>query len=206
MQLFQTVVRRWESVYAMMSVALDEALSLRARSELVCARLQVSVADELFGMLADTLVGGCDALADHGRHVSDLPVVVPLNANFFRGDAAQSAASWNHLLHHVLLGGRSRFFQKIRILSDTVETLTREFHESTDEIVANLSVGPGPCWRMLDPLHYDMNTCLREVEVILKSFLRALPAEQVSAFSRQLDAPPAQRRDRVRTRLSRVSA
>ncbi len=29
--VFQTVVQRWECTYAMMSVALDDALSLRAR-------------------------------------------------------------------------------------------------------------------------------------------------------------------------------
>jgi hypothetical protein len=33
--LYQVVVRRWECSYAMMSVSLDEAFSLRAAGELV---------------------------------------------------------------------------------------------------------------------------------------------------------------------------
>ena len=41
----------------MMSVALDDALSLRARGELVCARQQVSVAADLLGRLAGVAHG-----------------------------------------------------------------------------------------------------------------------------------------------------
>jgi len=205
-QLFEATVRRWESAYAMMSVSLDEAFSLRARGELVCARQQVSMTGELHDRLASTLIDASDAMADRGRHVSDVPTVEPLKPNFFRGDTAQSAASWNGILHHVLLSDRSRFFHKLRILSDTVDRLNHEFIDASAGISDGSSVQPGVCWKSLDSLHYDVSTCLRELEVVMKCFLRALPADQVSVFSRRLETPIAPRKTRSRPRLTRVSA
>ncbi|MBZ5503530.1 MAG: hypothetical protein LAN59_15070 [Acidobacteriia bacterium] len=106
-ELFDTVVRRWECTYAMMSVALDESLSLRARGELVCGRQQVGVAAELFVRLTGSLISFCDALATRGRRIHNLPAVEPLNSEFFRGDTGRSAASWNALLHRVLFGNHT---------------------------------------------------------------------------------------------------
>ena len=206
-QLFETVVRRWEATYAMMSIALDEALSLRARGELVCARQQISIVAELLVRLAGTLIGACDAMSNRGRHISALPVVAPLNVDFFRGDTAQSAASWNGLLHHVLLGDRSRFFYKLKILSGTVQNVTQEFCDAAQDISEGNSTQPGACWTAVDSLHYDLNTCLRETEVVFKSFLHALPDNQVSSFANKLNAPaPPLRLTSARQRLTRVSA
>jgi hypothetical protein len=191
----------------MMSVALDDALSLRARGELVCARQQVSVAADLLGRLASALQCFCEAVSKRGRRISNVPAVEPMKTEFFRGDTAQSAASWNGILHHVLFGDRSRFFQKLRILSETLEQLDREFGQAAEDIAQGVSVQPGDCWKMLDCLHYDFNTCLRETEVVLKSFLRTLPAEQLPEFAAELEAPVAPKRlRRMRPALSRVSA
>lgn len=205
-QLYQVVVRRWECSYAMMSVALDEALSLRASGELVCARQQVSIASGLLGRLAPSLISLCDTLSARGRHVAKFPAVEPMNAEFFRGNTGQSAASWNGILHHVLFSSRSRFFHKLRILSQTLTLLEGEFEEAASEISKGLSVQPGDCWQRLDTLHYDFNTCLRESEVVLKSFLRMLPEDQLPALARELDAPPSPKELRVKPRLSRASA
>jgi hypothetical protein len=205
-QVFDTVVRRWECAYAMMSVALDGALSLRARGELVCARQQVSVASDLMGRLSSTLVGLCDTLSTRGRHINRVPAVEPLNSEFFRGDTGQSAASWNGILHHLLFGDRSRFFHKLRILSDTLEQIEREFHEAASDISKGTSVEPADCWTKLDYLHYDFSTCLRETEIVLKSFLRSLPADQVPSLATELDAPPPARRLRAKPRLSGAPA
>ena len=49
---------------------------------------------------------------------------------------------------------------------------------------------PGDSWDKLECLHYDFTTCLREAEVVLKSFLRSLPGEQLQAFAAELDAVP----------------
>jgi hypothetical protein len=45
---------------------------------------------------------------------------------------------------------------------------------------------------------------MREAEGLLKSFLRALPAEQLAAFAVELHARPAERQTQVRQPLSRV--
>jgi hypothetical protein len=204
--IFDAVVREWECSYAMMSVALDDALSLRTRGELVCARQQVSVAAQFVSRFAAVMIAACNTLADRARHVSDLPIVEPLKTQFFRGDTAQSAASWNGLLHHVLFGGRSRFFHKLRILSGTVEQLDQEFDQSAADISEGVSVQPSSAWKSLDAVHYDLNTCLREAEVVLKAFLRALPQEQLAGFTGDMNKQPAAPRSRVRTPLTRASA
>lgn len=203
---FDTVVRQWECTYAMLSISLDDALSLRGRGELVCARQQVSIAAELLERLSQSLTSLCSTLSIYGRRLRLLPVVEPLNSNFFRGNMAQSAASWNGILHHVLFGNRSRFFHKLRILSGTVEHLEREFREAAGDISKGLSIQPSDCWKRLDSLHYDFSTCLRETEVVLKCFLRILPAEQLPALCNELDAPVEPRRLRVKPRLSRAPA
>jgi hypothetical protein len=190
----------------MMSVALDEALTLRASGELVCARQQVTIAADLFGRLAPSLVCLCATLSQRGQRLRKLPVVEPLNAGFFRGNTAQSAASWNGILHHILFSVRSRFFHKLRILSHALEQIEREFTEGAGDIAKGLSVRPGDSWQKLDNLHYDFNTCLRETEVVLKSFLRVLPDDQLPSLAGELDAPAVPKAVRVKPRLSGASA
>lgn len=208
--VYQTTVRQWESSFAMMSVALDGALSLRARGELVCARQQVFISADLLVRVADALIAACGALSARGRHLADLPLVEPLNTEFFRGETAQNAAQWNALLHQVLFANRSRFFQKLRILTDTVEHVVGEFDETAEDVGRGLSIQPTNSWKALDCLHYDFNTCLCESEIILKSFLRALPIEQLATFASELGSVPGtesvRQRLKPRNRAVRASA
>jgi hypothetical protein len=205
-EVFETVVRRWECTYAMMSVALDGALTFRARGELVRARQQVSMSADLLSRLSASLTSFCTTLATRGRRIAELPAVEPLATQFFRGNTAQSAASWNAILHHVVVRGRSRFFHKVRILSSTLEQLQSEFQEAAEDIAKGLCVKPYDAWKKLDQLHYDFNTCLREAEILLKSFLRVLPAGQLPALASELDAPPEPRALRMKPRFSRSTA
>jgi hypothetical protein len=204
--LYQVVVRRWECSYAMMSVALDEAFALRSTGELVCARQQVSIASTMLMRLSPSLISLCETLSARGLRVSKFPVVEPLNADFFRGNTGQSAASWNGILHHVLFSARSRFFHKLRILSHTVGVLADEFEEAAGDISKNLATQPADSWLRLDNLHYDFNTCLREAEVVLKSFLRILPEVHLASLANELDAQQVRRPVRVKARFSGASA
>jgi hypothetical protein len=203
-QIFETIVGRWESSFAMMSVALNDALSMRAGGELVCAQQHVSIAAALLKRLSGSLVGFCESLASRGRFIREVPLVEPLKIDFFRGSTAQSAATWNGILHHVIFGDRRRFVYKLRILSTTVEQLEQEFEKAAKSTAESKSAGN--CWSSLDHLHYDFNTCLREAEVVFKSFLRALPTEQLAAFAGEMQNPPNRGRMRLRLRLSRASA
>jgi hypothetical protein len=193
----------------MMSVSLDDALSLRARGELVRARQQVSMSADLLSPLAASLTGACGVLTDRGRHFGNVPNVEPLNTENFRGETAQAAASWNEFLHRVLFASRSRYFQKLRILSETLQKLASEYNAAAEDVATGVSVQPGDSWDTLECLQYDFTTCLRETEVLVKSFVRALPSEQLSAFASELDTVPAPQHRTVatpRTRISRASA
>jgi hypothetical protein len=202
-QLFDAVVRNWELSYAMLSVSLDESISMRARGELDCSRQQISVTSDLLRRLAFSLTSCCLAVDLRARQIVRLPTVEPLKMGFFRGNTAQTAASWNGIIHRVMFGDRSRFFHKVRILGDTLRRLEREFSRAAGEICGGEpSANPG----ILDCLHYDFSTCLRETEVVLKSFLRALPDDQVPAFSADLDATLMPRAHQSAPRLSRASA
>lgn len=202
---FDTIVRQWECSYAMMGVALDDALSLRTHGELVCARQQLQVTTELMRSFAGSLIAACRCIMDAGKHLDELPIVKPLKTRFFRGDTGQSAASWNGLLHHLTFGHRSRFFHKLRILTGTFEQLGRDFDKTAGDLTAGVSVQPAKSWTALDYIHYDLNTCLREAEVLLKAFLRALPAVQLPAFATEMSRPPA-KKSKDQRRLTRISA
>lgn len=205
-QIFESAVRRWESSYAMMSVALDGAFSFRARGEVICASQQVCVAADLMGRLARSLVGFCDAGTVRSRNIIHLPLVEPMKIEFFRGRVAQSAASWNAFVHRVRFGDRSRFCHKLRLLSETLERLDGQFRETARELADEFCAQPGNRWNTLDCLHYDFNTCLREAEIILKALLRALPSDQLAAFGAELEAPVPQRLTRLGGALHGASA
>ncbi len=204
-RLFDSIVAELESAYAMLSVALNEALALRSSGALIPAREQAAVTADLFDRLAARTLAALAALENHGRHFGTLPAVSSLNPNFFRGETARRSAAWNNLLHRVLLSSRARFFHKLRSLSDMVEELAQAFREACEEIAEGTCVHPRSRWEEIDCLHYDVNTCLRETMVMLKSFLRVLPAEELEAFGRKLEAQILPGPRRTRARFSRAS-
>ena len=188
-QAFDAIVARWESTYAMMSVSLDNSLALRFRGDLVCAREQIGVTAELFDRIAASLISFCQVVDRHSRLLPNCPAVEPLNSEFFRGNMGQQAAWWNNLLHRILFGERFRFHHKVRILAETLTVLHREFRRDAATIADGIRPEPGGLWDALDCIHYDFNTCLRESEIILKSFLRALPSEHLDSFSTWMNLP-----------------
>lgn len=204
--LFETVVRRWELSFTMASVALDDAISFRIHAQLVCAREQVQLAGVLLDRFSSDLIAFCDAALAHSRDTGEAPPVEPLNAGFFRGTTAQSAASWNGILHRVLFADRSRFSHKLRILSGTLRKLEREFRETIDELASGTAIEPGACWNRLECLHFDFNTCLREAEIVLKCFISTVPGDQLSALAAELDALPKPARAPSKQRLSSATA
>lgn len=205
-RLFEGVIAEWNAAYGMLSVTLNEALALRADGRFVSAREQAANCADLLDRLAVPLVSALRAMEDHGRHFGTLPAIEPLNPAFFRGEAAQHAASKNSILHRVLLSGRPRFFHKLRTLANTTEELGEEFHAAATDLAEGTCTQPAALWTSLDSLHYDLNTCLRETVVVLKSFLCALPSEEVEAFRRKLEAPAPVPSRHLRLRLSRASS
>ena len=205
-RVFENVLQGWETSYAMLSVSLDDAFSLRARGELICSRQQISVTSDLLTRLTNHLLSFCQAVQARSSRLMRLPAVAQLKMDYFRGATAQTAASWNGILHHVLFGSRARFRHKVRILADTLERLMNEFSTASGDICSGTTVRPNQSWDTLDALHYDFNTCLRETEIVLKSFLLALPEEQLGSFVADLEAPPQLKPERADAKLHRASA
>ncbi|MGC1289649.1 MAG: hypothetical protein WA855_00080, partial [Candidatus Acidiferrales bacterium] len=56
----------------------------------------------------------------------------------------------------------------------------------------------------LDELHYDVNTCLRETVVVLKSFILALPPKNLPLFEDDLSTAASAARELLRPAVPRV--
>jgi hypothetical protein len=86
-----------------------------------------------------------------------------------------------------------------------VLSIREEFYEVACGLGSGVAEAPSEDWRTVDDAHYDLNTCLREAIVVLKSFLVALPNDQLSVFEKSItaqllaphDAAPAGRRRMV---------
>jgi len=177
-----------ESLYAMSSVSLDEAFSARGSGALVLAREQVAVSAELTERLGNQLLEALKALDEHSRKSRKFPQVTPLNADFFRGTTGRRVAAMQEVMHSLVPTRRARFIHKLEALEQTVREVSKEYREAAEQISEGASTDPATHWEALDLLHYDLNTCLRETIVVLKSFLLALSSGQFEAFQERLAA------------------
>lgn len=186
--VFRAVAGELEARYAMLSVTLNEALALCRGGALRKAQQEASCCGELAGRLATGLEATLRALQSHARHYGTLPNAAPLDPANFRISRSQRVA-WVHMvLCRVLFSDRSQFFHKLRTLEELVADLAAQFHETTVELADGATTDTATLWEALDQQHYDLNTCLRETVVVLKSFLRVLPEEEVDDFRQGLQA------------------
>jgi hypothetical protein len=136
----------------------------------------------LFGRLATQMLAVLRAMGEHGRHFGTVPAVIPLRPGFFRSVGAQRIARTNHLVSRVLFSVPARFFRKIRALLRIVAELQYETRTIARAKTGEIALP----WNRLEELHYDLNTCLREALVVLKSFLCVLPAQELAPFQGRL--------------------
>lgn len=202
--IFDSIVREWEEAYAVFSVPLDDAMSLRADGSLTHARKCVEIAATVVTDLTAPLASSCRTLEKWGRHLAVPPAVAALNPSFYRSDFARQNAQWNQLTHHILFGSRSRYMHKLRVLQTSVSALGEEFHREAGDLSSGAHPRPDSCWPRLDELHYDVNTCLRETVVVLKSFLLALPPKNLSVFYGELNEASLAARETLRSPVPRV--
>jgi hypothetical protein len=170
----------------MFSVALDEALEHRQQGHLSKSYLAVCVTPDLATRLAGNLCAVLRALAGHAKHYGTIPVILPLDAENFLGAKEQRVARMSDLLSKVLLTQRSQFLHKINALEEMVSDLGRDFRIAVENLTIGGSARPGAEWEIIDAAHYDLNTCLRETIVLLKSFFVILENDQVVAFQRSV--------------------
>jgi hypothetical protein len=181
-QVFDHQVRRLESSYTMLSISLDEAIELRQMRQTVKSLQIVAVTSDLCKLLTETVSTLLRALSDHARHYGITPNAAPLDPNNFRGPKWQRSARMSSLLSHVLLSQRLQFLHKLSTLDEMVQDLEQDFRHAAGYLLEGTSSDPSKTWAKVDENHYDLNTCLRETIVVLKSFLIALPESQLGTF------------------------
>ena len=192
-EVFRSYVRLLEISYNMFSVSLDEALSLRQDGRFAKASQAVCVTPDLCSRFAHPLEALLWSLGEHAKHHGTVPNAAPLDPANFQGVRGQRAARMNNLLCRVLLSERSQFLHKVSTLTEMVEDLNHDFSAAAAEIADRAFGDSGAEWLAVDAAHYDLNTCLREAIVVLKSFLMALPDDQLESFQatvcRQMGVP-----------------
>jgi len=181
-RIFHAYVEQLEASYGMLSVSLNEAIGLRQAGLLAKSSQVVYVTSALCPRLTDPLAATLRALAEHAKHYGTMPNTAPLDPANFQSARDQRSARLSGLLSHVLLTERSQFLHKISTLLEMVVDLGREFHLCADELASGTSADPSSDWNTVDIVHYDLNTCLRETIVLLKSFLRAVPDDELMPF------------------------
>jgi len=185
-RVFTAYVRRLESTYGMLSVSLNEALALRREGRLMKSCQAVTVTPGLCARLTEPLASLIRVLSEHAKHYGTIPNAAPLEAQHFQTVKGQRSARMSGLLSKVLLSQRMQFLHKLSTLLEMVENLGEEYCESAEELSTGSSTDPGQLWKTIDAAHYDLNTCLRETIVLLKSFLLVLPDDQLVGFQKSV--------------------
>ena len=187
-ELFESCVHHLELSYRMFSVSLNEALELRRTGKSVHSCRAVFVIPALCARLAVPLERMLHTLGEHAKHFGIVPNTAPLDASNFRGAREQYTARMNDLLSHVFLTQRSQFLHKIDTLEEMVLGIRKDFYEAATDLGSGASQAPSADWRTIDDAHFDLNTCLREAIVVLKSFLVVLPNDQLGVFQKTITA------------------
>jgi hypothetical protein len=185
-QLFDATRHDLETSNFILSISLDEALSLCKGGQFNSAKERVTIIAGLFDRLAVRVSHVICTIRDHGVHFGTLPNVMPLSPANFRGATAQRVAIMNNLLAKVLFRERTRFFHKLHSLGEINEDLQTEAREILAGIAKGASEFPDQAFQLLEVLGYDLNTCMGETTIILKSFFCALPPEELEAFRQKL--------------------
>jgi hypothetical protein len=179
---YVNLLRGVETAYAMFSVTLDEALGMRNSGRTMKAYQVLSVAPALCNRLSSPMCSLLRSMYEHAKHFGTTPHLAPLDPGNFQSSRSQRAARFNDLFSRILFTRKSQFSHKIATMADLVEELASSFESTTEELCEGQSIRPERDWEMLDAVHYDLNTCLRETVVLFKSFLHALPEGQLVAF------------------------
>jgi hypothetical protein len=187
-EAFDSCARQLEISYRMFSVSLNEALELRRKGNSGQSCRAVFLIPALCVRLATPVEGVLRTLGDHAKHFGIIPNTDPLDATNFRGTREQRTARINDLLSHLLLTQRAQFLHKISTLEEMVLSIRKDFCEIACDLGSGASAEPSADWRALDDAHFDLNTCLREAIVLLKSFMVVLPDDQVGEFQKSVNA------------------
>lgn len=162
---------------ALNSSSVDTTAPLQQLAPLFCALF-----DRLVGHLSIVL----SALEEHGRQCGTMPHAAPLRPEYFRSGPARHLARASRLRSHLRVPGRPMFWPKLCAIRKLVAGLQAQARSLAREIALGDSSGARDQWIRLEILQYDLNTCLQETTVVLKSFLCALPGKELPLFRNRL--------------------
>lgn len=187
-QVFDAYAQHLETLYSMMSVVLNEAIDFRKAGRITKANEAVCIVAELCLRLTRPLAELLRCLVDHAKHYGTIPNVQPLDPANFQGPKGQHSARMSGLLCLILLSQRAQFLHKTDTLQGMVEDLGFEFTQAAEDLADGLGLASDSLWRTVDADHFDLNTCLRESNLLLKSFLLVLPEDQLQIFQKDVGA------------------
>jgi hypothetical protein len=170
----------------MFSISLNEAIGLRQEGRLGRALETIGISHGLCRLLTQPLSGLLRALGEHAKHYGTMPNAAPLNPANFRGLKGQRSARMSALLSRVLLSHRLQFVHKINALQEMIADLEEDFCLAASDLADGTTADPRATWDSVDADHYDINTCLRETTVLFKSFLIAVPEDQLNSFQNSI--------------------
>ena len=185
-EFFSVHTRLLEDFYLAFSYALNEALNFRKLRDSSQASQEVTLAAESCARLAHQMSAVLQAMRQYAHHFGIVPNQAPLETANFQSEAGQRRARHNNLLSHILLTERSQFLYKLSTLEEIVDEQTEFFVKCAQALATGGSLKIPALWQALDSGHFDLNTCLRETDVCLKSFLFVLPEPQLNCFDLQI--------------------
>ncbi len=180
--LFNRHTYELENDYLMLSVSLNETLSFHRQGKSVEACQESEVLGALCARLAIRTDAVLHAMWQHARHFGIVPNLAPLDAANFESERGQRAARFSQLLNHILLSERSQFLNKLSTLEQIVDGIGDEFIGCANRMASGSDRERCSLLQTLDLIHFDLNTCVRETDVLLKSFLFVLPEDQLGNF------------------------
>jgi hypothetical protein len=187
-EIFEATHQELEVTNAISSVILNEAFTLCRQGKMETARQQAVVFADFFERLASRLQGVAAALEAHSRRFRTPANVVPLRSDCFRSDGAQRVAYAASLQSVFLFRSRARFLHKVRAIGEVVGELRKQEQTIAAEANTHTPHRLPKRWAALEILHYDLNTCVRETTIVLKSFFCVLPDEELVLFRKRLFA------------------
>jgi len=189
-QLFESCIKELESTYLILSVSLNEAISLHNVWDDKSLEV-VALSSAFWCPLAQSLAIILTSIASHCKTNRILPSCVPLDPNNFVSRRAKHLAQNASLLSDFVPLQRALLSTKVRTMTAILEDISAKFHGTTKDLLAQGKSSDSDLWTALDEAHFDLNTCLRETTVLLKCFLLVLPVEQLFDFRSALSRLPS---------------
>jgi hypothetical protein len=165
----------------LLGVVLNEALGSDASAATTTAELAV-----LFSGLFDRMVlhlGTVLRAIEECRAANGTsPNALPLQPGCFRSPYARQIARTNRLRSAFSVRGRSAFGLKLSDIRRVIAVLQSQARQEANEIAGGRSRHARTHWARLEVLQYDLNTCLQETTIVLKSFFCAVPGRKLPLF------------------------